>query len=302
MIDFLAKRDIIETIIPINAISKIILAGTSGAWSPTGWVNIITSSNLTFPFILCGAYVYEVMLVAGADGVQAATTTLLLSKGTPGHEDDAGMYIGEGVAGLTITPGATETVKATSATTMFFEPILIPKSTYISINASSSSAKGCSLGVYLFGYDARYFANPIEYVKELRYIRGLTAAGQGSQVWPSPGVTNVAPNASTFWTYGTPVQFIASAPNPILITGLFGTAGTANQYAQAQIGVGAAGSEVWMSQVGLPCYTSQSGPCGDCWLPRPLFVKTGEAVSVQLEANKNNTYPVGIALRGFNLT
>jgi len=300
MIDFLAKRDIIEQIIPSDATSIGVVSGVSGAWS--AYTELITAANLTYPFILCGVYVYEYFLLKVVDGLQYGLMNIQVNQGAAGHEGDAGNLLAEGHGLMMFYPGttATDNIQGYTGRTIFFEPILIPANTRISFRTSCSAAKAMRNGFYLFGYNATSFANPTQYIKELRYIRGLCPPSQGSQVWPSPGLTTVITDATTSWVYGSPVQFIASAANPILITGIVGLNTTANNPIQAQIGIGAAGSEIWMSKVGMPGFSTSAAPLGDCYLARPLFVKTGEAVSVKI-AGTQHSNSLGMALKGFNL-
>jgi len=295
MIDLLAKRDIIEQIIPHNASPAARNAGVAGAWS--AYVQIIAAASLTYPFILCGAYVFEAFSLAPGDGTQVGLVNIQVATGALGSE----VLIAEGHGGLTQTaPTLDASTSGWTGRTCFFEPILIPASTRLSYRTSVTSAKTLVTALYLVGYDARYFAQPLKEVDELRYIRGLCSPIQGATVWPSPGTTNVTTGAVA-WTYGAAVQFIASAATPLLITGLHGSAALISGiFMQAHIGIGAAGSEQWMSKVGLPVPTGYPGPFCDCYLPRPLYVKQGEAVSVQVGGAGLNK-AVGIALKGFAL-
>ena len=293
-VDFLAKRDIMEQILPEDTFPVTRTSGVSGAWSAYGQV----IASLANPFILCGAYISEVLTIAVADGAQAGQVNVQIVTGAVSSE----VLIAEGHGGLALYPGltATDVVAGWTGRTIFFEPKLIPAGTRLAWRVSASSAKAVKCVMYLFGYDARYFAQPLKCVNELRYIRGCCSPTQGATVWPVPGATAVSTHAITAYAYGTPVQFIASAASPLLITGLFGS-GTANadNHPQAQIGVGAAGSEQWMSKVGIVGTVTYVGPFCDCYLPRPLYVKTGEAVSVRIAGQANRT--INVALKGFAL-
>lgn len=294
MIDFLAKRDIIEQIIPSDAPNTVVTSGVSGAWS--AYAQVIAAASLTYPFILCGAYVYSYFSIVAADGTQVGMLNLQVATGEAASE----VPIAEGHSGLLLAPGANDSIGGLTGRTLFFEPILVPPTTRLSIRASASSTRALYNGVYLFGYDARYFAQPLKVADELRYIRGLCSPTQGATVWPSPGGTNVTTHATSGYVYGTPVQFIASAASPLLITGLFGYNSIGSNRIQAKIGIGAAGSEQWMSKVALPVWSVGPGPFCDCYLPRPLYVKTGEAVSVTIAGHVANKI-TAIALKGFAL-
>jgi hypothetical protein len=296
-VDFLAKRDIIEQIIPSDATSVSRTSGVSGAWSAYG--QIISAANLTDPFILCGAYVYEAFAFVGDATVHTGLMNIQVAIGEAGSE----VVVAESHGVLAADPAdATAAVKVRTGRTHFFEPILIPANTRIAYRASSTDTVSFSTSLYLFGYDARYFAQPLKVVDELRYIRGLCSPTRGATVWPSPGVTNVAGHNTVAWTYGTPVQFIASAATPLLITGLSAVAAIVSNRAQAKIGIGAPGSEQWVSKVGLALQSLIAGPTMDCYLPRPLYVKTGEAVSVMIASSNVSVASItGIALKGFAL-
>jgi len=299
-VDFLAKRDIIEAIIPVDATSVNKTSGVSGAWGTYGI--LITAANMTtlFPggFILCGAYVTEIFALTGAETMQSGVLNLQVSKGDAGSETP----VAESHGCLYVNPPQADEESAMGLTgrTHFFEPVLIPTGTRLAYRATSSVAKAFDLSVYIFGYDARYFGQPLKAMDELRYIRGLCSPTKGATVWPVGALTAVTTHATTAWLYGTAVNFEPHADSPLLITGLVGAAIVASNRVQAKIGIGAAGSEQWMSKVGLPCYLSTPGPLADCYLPRPLYVKIGEAVSVQIAGSIANTV-TNIALKGFAL-
>lgn len=299
MIDLLAKRDIIETVIPNMAVATPRTAGVSGAWS--AYTAAITAAALATlcpgGFILCGMYVFDYFQVANAAiGTQFALVSIQVATGAAGAE----VPIAEGHGVLAIAPGATATdaIAIATGSTVFFEPQFIPASTRLAVRATNSSGQAVYLGVYLFGYDARYFGSPLKEVKELQYIRGLLAPTVGSVSYPSGAMTNVTGNASA-WVYGAATQFIASAATDLLIVGMASVT-TTGKSAQAQIGIGAAGSEQWMSKVGLPVWSVAPGPVADSYLPRPLYVKQGEAVSVRVACNGVNIV-IPIALKGFAL-
>ena len=297
-VDLLAKRDIIETLIPNMAAPTARQAGVSGAWS--AYTAAITAAALATlcpgGFILCGMYLFDYFQVANAAvGTQFALLSVQVATGAIGAE----VPIAEGHGALAIAPGATATdaVAIATGSTVFFEPQFIPASTRLAVRATNSSTQAVYLGIYLFGYDARYFGSPLKEVKELRYIRGLLAPTVGTVSYPSGAQTNVTSGA--MWVYGAPVQFIAAAATDLLIVGAASVTST-GKAAQAQIGVGAAGSEQWMSKLGLPVWSVALGPVADSYLPRPLYVKQGEAVSVQVAANGVNIV-IPIALKGFAL-
>lgn len=303
-VDLLAKRDIIEDIIPSGAISLTQVSGVGGAWS-TPYKIIITAASMTalYPagFILCGAYVFEAFTLLGGDGTQAGFLNLEVAAGPLNSE----VPIAESHGILMLAPGATDQISGMTGRTHFFEPILVPTATRLAFRVSTPAAKALTTSVYLFGYDARYFAQPIKAVEELRYIRGLCSPTKGATVFPSLGGTAVTTGAA--WVYGAAVAFdldIAGggtvAITPLLITGLAGYATAISNRIQAQIGIGAPGAEQWMSKVGLALAVGYPGPLIVCHLPRPLYVKTGEAVSVRIMGSLAAT-ATNIALEAFAL-
>ncbi len=292
-IDCLPKRDISEVIIPPGAVSIGQNPGVSGAWS--AYSQIIAAASLTYPFVLCGAYVILAFVLTN-QGTLAGQLNLQIATGAASSE----VPIAEGHGGLLLAPGGTgQTVSAMTGFTVFFQPQLIPASTRIAMRSSTTSSVTTPISVYLFGYDARSFAPALNHREALRYIQGLKPQTQGSYTWPSPGATAVT-GGNPAWAYGAAVQYIASAASPLFITGLFGSALLAAIRAQVKIGIGAAGSEQWMSMVGLPNTASTAGPFCDCWLPRPLLVKAGEAVSIAA-ATSTASQAINIALKGFAL-
>jgi len=304
-VDFLAKRDIIEAIIPIDAVAITRISGVGGAWS--SYAILITAANMNtyFPggFILCGAYVHEAFTLAGGDGIQAGFLNLEVASGAAGGE----VPIAESHGMLELAPGMNDSITGMTGRTHWFEPILVPTNTRLAYRVSTPAAKAVNASAYLFGYDARYFGQPLKAVDELRYIRGLCSPTKGATVFPNLGGTAVTTHPTTAWLYGTAVAFdldIAGggtvAVTPLLITGLASYAVTISNRVQAKIGIGAAGSEQWMSKVGLALAVGYPGPLMDAYLPRPLYVKTGEAVSVQIAGSIANTV-TNIALKGFAL-
>jgi hypothetical protein len=290
-IDFLLKRDVIEEIIPSNAAATSLNSGVSGAWS--GWTEVTGST--TIPFVLCGAYVMEIFQIMD-QGAQSGVLNLQVGTGASGME----AAVAEAHGGLLLSPGGTaQAVTGLTGRTHFFEPRLIAAGTRIAVRASATTSVAVLLALYLFGYDASSFGLPLSYVDHERYMKGLSSPAMGATCYPSPGLTAVT-SGGALWAYGSWTQFIAAAPRPILITGLVGAATAIHRAAQVKIGIGPPGSEAAMSKVGVPGRIGIPGPFGDCYLPRPLFVKPGERVAVQAAASAANLQ-VNIGLKGFEL-
>lgn len=295
-VDFLLKRDIIEQIIPEDARSQGGLSGVSDNWS--AYFELITAANLTYDFILCGAYSCEDYPTTTA-GNFLTVTTIQIATGAA----DSEVPIAEGhVLATVLVAGTITGLAICTGRTIFFQPTFIPKSTRIACRASSNSTFAVYTYMYLVGYRASQFGLPLKYLSDQSgYIKGLKGVTKASCVYPSPGTINVT-SGSPRWTYGSPVEFIASATNPILITGAIACQNTTQNGAQLKICLGSAGNEVAHSKVGFAgiSIVSGGGPYGDSYLPRPLFVKPGERVSVILASyNANTAYP--IALKGFEL-
>lgn len=290
-VDSILKRDIPEEIIPNDASAKTLNSGTSGSWS--AWGQIAASTSM--PFVLCGVYTMEIFQLT-TQGTQSGVLSLQIGTGGAGAEQ----VVGEGHGGLLLAPGGTsQAVTGLKGQTMFFEPILIPSGTRLSVRATNTTTVAVLLGIYLFGYDASKFGLPLSYVREERYVKGLCAPAQGAVCYPSGSLTPVTSGAGVF-VYGSWTQFIASASRPTLITGLVGATTTLHRSFQAKIGIGAAGSEVAMSKLGLPGRLGIPGPLCDAYLPRPLFVKAGERVAVQIAAAASSQ-TLNTGLKGFEV-
>lgn len=292
-VDNLLKRDIVEVIIPVNTNPPAWTSGVSGAW--TSWVQVISNTAVTFPFILCGAHLTEGLSTTTTGSVLGHYT---LQIGTGAAASEVVIAETSGIVLVSSTPQVDTTTYIISGTTKWFEPVIIPGSTRIAARSSATSATGVSIALYLVGYNATTFGLPLRYIRDWqRYIKGLMAPTQGTVSYPSPGATSVTCN--TFATgYGAWVEFIASASKPTLIVGLSGGATSTSGRNQAQIGIGAASSEVVHSKVGLAGRAVWPGPLASSYLPRPLFVKPGERVAVN---GTGAASTIDVSLMGFEL-
>lgn len=297
MINLLLKRDVIETIIPTAGVAITRLSGVSGAWSAYG--ELISAANLTYDFILCGAYLYE-RLFSASSGLSATCCTYQVATGEAGSEvpiaeDRTMMSLYEATVG--------DGMMSFRGSTLLFPPMLIPASTRLSYRNSSDSAVAQRGSLYLVGYKATDWGLPLTYLKDsIAYMKGLAVVAKGAVCYPALGKTTVT-TGNPAWTDGAAVELVASATSPTLITGAHGVGvatATAGLCAHAKICIGSVGNEKDHSEVAFANAASQVGPLGASVLPRPLLVKTGERISVIAHgsvAAKN----VGVSLQGFEL-
>ncbi|MCJ7676827.1 MAG: hypothetical protein MUO35_03805 [Anaerolineales bacterium] len=262
---------------PLAYKSASVNAGVSGAYG--SYTNLVAKASNTIPFILCGLYA-QIAYSLTTEGTQSGLMNFQVAIGDSPDE----VPIAEGHDSMILAPGyisgTAQSVTGLKAGTIFVEPVLIPAGTRIVYRAASNLAVAVLTSAYAFGYDARYFAQPLRVVDELRYMRGLCSPTKGATVWPAIGGTAVTSHATPY-AYGTWVPFIDPATSPLEVTGLIALQITSNTSGQFNIGIGApGGGEIAMSRCGTP---SRIGHFlyGDCYLPRPLYVKTGESVSVQ---------------------
>jgi hypothetical protein len=290
----LPKRDIVEQLIPSNLPGATRLGGTSGGWS--GWGQIITAANLTYDFVLCGAYVFEFISLSAA-GVASALCNYQIAKGKAFHEGDAGNLLAEDHSLMEFSTAGTLTA-ALGATgrTLKFAPVLIPAGTRLAYRTSSNTAIEMYSSLYLVGYNASQWPQVLSYPRDLeRYMHGLVAVQTG--VVPSPGQTTVTTGTS-LWAYGTPVEFIASAAQPLLVKRVVAlNASILAPHTQVLIELGAAGHAVAHSKAGFPSYTAQVGPIGNAELMRSLLVLPGERVSVSAACSLSTAQSFGLALQ-----
>jgi len=270
----LLKRDVLEQIYPADSSGITRLSGVSDAWSDYGQI----IASLPNDFILCGAYVYSRFSLT-AEGTLVAMYSIRVAEGAGGSE--VPLFEGQGVLGL--APGGTaQSIQGISGITILCQPQLVPSGQRLAYCASTNVATAVSLCIYLFGYNAAEWALPLSHLRDWNlFVKGLMAQTQGTKVYNQTVVSG-----STTWTYGTPVEYIASAANPLLIAGAAVVPGTvgAGENAQFQVCLGASGSEVGKSRFAAPAPTGALSPCGVGVLARPLFVKTGERVSVKVES------------------
>lgn len=294
-VDFLLKRAPIEKIIPEDTAIVAFNSGQSLSWS--AWIQIISAANLTYDFILCGAYAFTALQL-GSSGSYA--TIINLQVGTGGVDSEIpiaesnDVLLGGGTGNMTFV-GMGET--------HFFEPVLIPAGTRIAVRATNSQAITIYGSLFLFGYLASEWGLPLKYLKDqIRYIKGLCSQTQGAACQPSPGGTNVTSGGSAY-AYGSWTQFLATVSNPIMVTGaLAGFNGSdVSLYGQAKIGIGSPSNEVAMSKLAFPGRIGFPTPCGNSYLPRPLYVKSGESVSIQLGGVPGVSKSFPVALKYYNL-
>ena len=286
----LLKRDVVEQLYPADTVGITRTSGVSGAWSAYGEL----VDALPNDFILCGAYVYSQLTIT-TEGSQVAMFSIRVARGAAGSE--APLFEGQGALG--ISPGGTaQTIQAISGLTIFCQPQLVPAGTCLAYAASTNVAVAVKVCIYVFGYNAAEWAAPISHLRDWSlFIKGLMSQTQGTKLYNQTVVSG-----SPTWTYGTPVEYIASAAAPLLILGAAVAPGTigAGENAKFQVCLGGSGSEVGHSKFGAPAASSQLSPLAVCELARPLYVQAGERISVKAEA-KGTTKNFLVGLRVYEL-
>lgn len=299
----LPKRNILEKVYPRDAVAISQNSGVSGSYST--WVQVVAAT--TGEFTLCGSVlVYH------------------FNEATANFTDDVFLHqqIGIGAAASEIPIGQIVTASSiaytdqnpSSADISFcfyypIQPVVIPSGTRLAIRHASSSTHLIITGTYLIGYDTTDGYPLPKYFDTERYIRGidlnigtrLTSLSTRSFAYPDASSTTVTAGGST-WTVGSWVEFIASASNDILITGLTNnTTGSTTRHAVAEIGIGASGFEEAVAAVALPGIAGRLGPSpGLKRLVRPLYVRKGERVVVRLKGS-SASMAINIVLTGDEL-
>lgn len=155
-------------------------------------------------------------------------------------------------------------------------PDLIASGTRLSYRARISIADTTATlnaRAYVSGYDNDAPASdPTHNLDD--YVDGLK--NSSSKLQPSGATNNINPDV--FGTWGTPVQFIASAPSALLVRGVVvgDSGGLAQSGHYVQFGVGPGGSETWYEALAVPARQFLNG--GDYELARPFLVLSGERV------------------------
>lgn len=267
---------------------------SAGNQAYSAYEQLISAANLTFDYVLCGAYVGTAFLAGSAtNGNAFIRFQAQIATGAVASE----VVIAEWADQFWINKsGTTDQALIGKNMTVFFTPKLIPNGTRLSWHlwgnlATSTAAKA---GMYLFGYKASEWAKIKPYDYE-RYMKGLV--GTTTNTYPAPsgtgGGANVVTHATTAWTYGAWVNVIAAnaITSPFLITGVMAgvdlTPTGGGIQAQFQIGTGAAGSEVPVDNVALSrCLTNLGQPGGgNLYLKRPVWCPANTAVSLRVAGN-----------------
>lgn len=167
--------------------------------------------------------------------------------------------------------------------TSFTVPIssdLIPSGTRLSFRVRHSVAGTTatfSARIYLTGYDTDAPVSDRTYPLD-EQLRGL----HNDVLKLTPSGSTTAVTAGAAWgTYGSWVEFIASAANPLLVWGVsYGDAASISQVGQyTEVGIGAAGAEVTYARLALPGLGLLNSGCQ--FLRRPLLVLAGERVTLR---------------------
>src|SRR3990167_10529489 len=200
----------LEVIIPAEGNATTTVSGVSYAWG--AWNQV--TSGVGYEFVCCGAYI---------------AFLLSFPINNPNILDNVQWQLGQGAAGseTVIAAGMTNWFGSNSNTegsannmgfmvTWKMNPILIASSTRLAMRFTQShSANLMFLSNYLYGYNATIFSLPVGNINWTRYIKGLSL--RNNRVAPLAAAGNVVTAGGSAWTYGSWVEFIASADNDLLI-------------------------------------------------------------------------------------
>jgi hypothetical protein len=270
----LPRRDSnIEVIVPAEGNAAAPTSGTNWGW---GAYTQITA-DVGYDFVLCGAHTGAMCNfptgVATTDAIHWQIATGAAASEVNIADGQWAMY-GQNHAG---NPAG---IWIGAAYTWRIDPILIASGTRLSVRYSQSyNGTLFYPAMYLFGYDSRSFSPSVGNMDSDRFLKGLKLSSH--QVAPEAAAGNTVTAGGTAWTYGSWVEFIASASNDLLIKTLSLATTTGWKHVQAKIGIGGSGSEVAMSKIGFPGRTLTLHHIGTQELYRPLYVKKGERVAVQ---------------------
>jgi hypothetical protein len=274
-VDMLAKRDVLEMIIPDDATSPNWGAGASWAWG--SWSQVVAS--LANDMVITQAQLNE--LVVFTTGPLICFGQFQIGVGGSGSEVAIAQF-GTGLGAA--SDGTTENKNIFTNKTHFVAPVFVAAGSRVAFRAAGSVASGFVGSVKLVGYDARDFAAMLRQPRHDRWLRSYRTTSVGATVEPSAGVTTVTSAASS-WGYGSWVEFVASASKPRLVTGVISGIADVTLHPTFQVGLGGAGSEVAHGQ--LPV-TGRSGlPFGPgvAYFYRPVYVKSGERIAVRCKDN-----------------
>lgn len=290
----LPKRGNIEKVYPFDTSAHSKSTGATGAFG--AYTQIVAST--TADFVCTGVYTNVVFSEAAASVSGAVPYQMQIATGVAASEVPFGSL--GGAAGVQYGHNASN-AQLGMAQLHRIPPTLIPAGSRLSCRAMALAIHLLLVGIYVVGYEpTRGFALPrpwgidddnLEY-----YQRAMKTAG--SELAPSGSFTAISSHATVAWSYGTTVEYIASAATDILVTAVLTnivTPVSVSTHEVIEIGIGASGSEVWSALVALPCFVNTPGPGGgELELPRPLYVKQGERVACRMKGTQTKTIDVAL--------
>lgn len=269
-------REFLPTMIPNNATAAVVNSPAAAAWTWSAY------SQITAGYASAFTPVALHMTGQFNDLVTAAVSLLVeyeVATGAAGAEVPYATYHHCLNMGMS-NPGASTTAFGIFGETFPMGPTPIPASTRIAhrIRISNVNTNGTvGLSIYLAGFvggDVPVGYRPYDVDPHWRGIHSAV-----SRVAPGGSMLAVTPGAA--WAYGSWVQAIASAAKDLLVTGVIRGDDTTilGAHMYAEVGTGAAASEVSRGRVGFPVRTY--GAVGLQRFLRPIFVKNGERVALR---------------------
>lgn len=257
-----------------NAVS-FSTAGAAWAW-PANYTQVVAAASMTANFI---PHALHLLLFAQPKSNQflRAFYELELAKGEAGSEVALASCAGNIVATVADFVGGSTIIG--TGFTLPIAPDLVPSGTRLAVRARVSLADTdmtMNFRAYVAGYDADAPAADTTYPLDA-HLDGTHNAIQ--KLTPSGSTTDVTAGAS--WAFGSWVQFIASAANPLLLLGV--VAGDSTSTSQnghyLQFGIGAQGAEAAYGAVAVPGRALLNGDIQ--LLRRPILVQAGERVALR---------------------
>lgn len=246
------------------------------AWTyPANYTQIVASTTADFYPNMIHDLVF---LQPQTGGTQRVFVEVEIGTGTAGAEVVIARYsLAFGVAITTFN--ANDNIQIGQSTPM--GPTLIPSGTRIAAHARLSvvdTAMNSSVSLYIAGHDTVAPPSDPTYPLDL-HLNGAATP----MLLATPTGSTLTLVSAAFPTYATPTEVwtAASCTEDRLVWGLQGylNAGVSNGNRQVQFGVGAAASEVWYAQLGMPGRAAVG--MGRYTFRRPFLVRSGERLAMK---------------------
>jgi len=290
----LPKREQINKLYPVDAVATLKNPTTGGSYAATYAQLVASTAN---DYVLTGIYLLAVFTESAASFSGAIPFEFKVAIG--GSSSEVDIASGGGAVGVQYTFATGSVAQLGTATFHRLPAYYVPAGTRLSYNTTTSATHSLFMSAYISGYEVSSgypLPRPFDNMEAINsYLRGMRAP-TGITV-PNPGWNTIS-TGSPSWTYGSTVEMIASASTDIIITHVLSTivdSISVTTHAHIEVGIGAAGSEVWKSVVGAPGAPGMPGPGGgQLELDKPLYVKAGERVACRAKGTASKTFTVAL--------